>query len=389
MRVVNQDHVRKLRSENVSQSLEELRARIRSFVEAEVEPFSNEIEETDSIPAALARKIAEAGLHGMAVPREYGGMGLGVLEMCVAFEELSRVNQSVVRFVGGSVTGLAQFGTDHLKQKYFPRIARGESRADFVLTEPEAGSDAANIKTRAERRGDCYYLNGVKHMISNGSVNDLHLVFAVTDSEKGAHGGISAFVVERNFPGFSVDAVQPKMGLRGMPTARLRFEDCRVPIENIVGEEGQGFLVAMGGLDAGRLQFIGAVAVGASQKLLELSIEHAQNRKQFGQRIGNFQAIQWMLADMATDIHAARLMVHDAARKLDEGERITLESSMVKVFTSEMAWRVADKAVQIHGALGLVKGSPVERFYRDARLGRIWDGTSEIQRYIIARMLLG
>jgi acyl-CoA dehydrogenase len=372
----------------VDEKLEGLKLKTRRFVEVEIEPFSNEIEETDAIPDGLAKKIAASGLHGMAVPKEYGGMGLSVLEMCVAMEELSRVNQAVVRFIGGSITGLAQFGSERLKRKYLPRIARGESRADFALSEPEAGSDAAAIKTRAELRGDSYYLNGTKHMISNGGVNDLHLVFAVTDPQKGTRGGISAFVVERNFPGFSVDAVQPKMGLRGMPIARLRFEDCRVPKENLIGEEGQGFMTAMGGLDAGRLQFIGAVAVGASQKLLELSIERARARKQFGQPIGQFQAIQWMLADMATEIHAARLMVHDAASRLDRGERITLQSSMVKMFTSEMACRVADKAVQIHGAEGLLKGSPIERFYRDARLGRIWDGTCEIQRYIIARTLL-
>lgn len=372
----------------MNENLEALRAKIRNFVETEVEPCSNEIEETDSIPPALAKKIAEMGLHGIGIPKEYGGMGLSMVELCVVTEELARVNQSVVRFVGGSIAGLANFGSEKLKEKYFPKIARGESRADFALSEPEAGCDAANIQTRAERRGDYYYLNGTKHMISNGSVNDLHLVFAVTDPEKRARGGISAFIVERTFPGFSVDAVQQKMGLRGMPTARLRFEDCEAPVENLVGEEGQGFLVAMGGLDAGRLQFIGAVAIGASQKLLELSVEYASKRKQFGKPIGEFQAIQWMLADMATELHAARLMVYDAARKLDRGERITLESSMVKLFASEMAWRVADRALQIHGANGLLKGTPVERFYRDARLGRIWDGTSEIQRYIIARTLI-
>ncbi|MBI4830432.1 MAG: acyl-CoA dehydrogenase family protein [Candidatus Lindowbacteria bacterium] len=360
----------------MDEKLEFLRADIRKFVETEIEPLSNEIEETDSIPASLARKIAEKGLHGLAVPREYGGSGFGALEMCVAFEELAGANQSVIRFIGGSVSGLAQFGSEAIKTKYFPRIARGESRADFALSEPDAGTDAASIRTHAERRGDYYYLNGTKHMISNGSVNDLHLVFAVTDTVKRAHGGVSAFVVEKDFPGFSVDAVQPKMGLRGMPTARLRFDNCRVPVENLVGDEGEGFVIAMAGLDSGRLQFIGAVAVGASQKLLELSVEYARTRKQFGQTIGRFQAIQWMLADMATDIHAARLMVHEAARKLDRGEIITLESSMVKLFTSEMACRVADRALQIHGASGLLKGSQTERFYRDARLGRIWDGTS-------------
>ena len=372
----------------MEERLEELRAKTRRFVEAEIEPLSNVIEETDAIPTSLEEKIKEEGLFGMAVPKQYGGMGLNVLETCIVMEELSRANQSVVRFIGGSIGGLSQFGTDALKDKYFPLIARGEARADFALSEPEAGSDAANIKTSAELRGDYYYLNGTKHMISNGSVNQLHLVFAVTDPEKGASGGISAFIVDRDFPGFNVDAVMPKMGLRGMPTARLFFDDCRVPKENIIGEEGMGFMVAMGGLDAGRLQFIGAVAVGASQKLLELSIDYARKRTQFGQPIGRFQAIQWMLADMATEIYASRLMVYDAARKLDRGERITLESSMIKVFTSEVACRVADKALQIHGASGLLKGSPTERFYRDARLGRIWDGTSEIQRYIIARLLL-
>ena len=373
----------------MDEKLERLRAKTRHFVETEVEPLSNEIEEADAIPASLEEKIKEMGLFGMAVPKEYGGMGLNVFETCVVMEELSRANQSVVRFIGGSVAGLEQFGSDHLKDKYFPLIASGEARADFALSEPEAGTDAAAIKTRAELRGDYYYVNGMKHMISNGSVNRLHVVFAVTDPEKGARGGISAFVVERDFPGFSVDGVMPKMGLRGMPTARLHFEDCKVPRENLIGEEGMGFIVAMGGLDAGRLQFIGSVAVGASQKLLELSVDYARKRTQFGRPIGRFQAIQWMLADMATEIYASRLMVHDAARKLDRGVRITLESSMIKVFTSEMACRVADKALQIHGAIGLLKGSPTERFYRDARLGRIWDGTSEIQRYIIARTLLG
>jgi len=373
---------------SVDEKLEELRMKIRDFVDNEIEPFSNEIEETDAIPEALAEKIKEMGLYGMGVPKEYDGMGLNVLEVSVIMEELARVNQSVVRFIGGSVAGLEQFGSDYLKEKYFPRIARGESRADFALSEPEAGSDAGSIRTKAELRGDYYYINGTKHMISNGSVNDLHVVFAVTDPDKGARGGVSALIVQKDFPGFFVDAVQPKMGLRGMPTARLRFEECRVPKENLIGEEGLGFVVAMGGLDAGRLQFIGAVAVGASQKLLELSIDYARKRAQFGRPIGRLQAIQWMLADMATEIHASRLMVHDAARKLDRGEQITTESSMIKVFASEMACRVADKALQIHGARGLLKGSPIERFYRDARLGRIWDGTSEIQRLIIARNLL-
>ncbi len=373
----------------MDEKLEELRAWVRHFVETEVEPFSDEIERTDAIPDALAKRLAESGLRGMGVPKEYGGMGLNMTELCVVTEEIARTNQSVVRFTCGSIAGVSTIGSDHLKEKYFPRIARGESHADFCLSEPEAGSDAANIKTRAERRGDYYYLNGTKHMISNGAVNDLHVVFAVTDPEKGARGGVAAFVVEKDFPGFSVDAIMPKMGLRGMPTARLRFEECRVPAENVIGEKGQGFVVAMSGLDAGRLQMIGAVAVGASQKLLELSVEEARRRTQFGRPIGQFQAIQWMLADMATEIYAARLMVYDAARKLDAGQRITTESSMVKVFTSEMACRVADKALQIHGAKGLLKGSPTERFYRDARLGRIWDGTSEIQRYIIARNLLG
>ena len=220
---------------SVDEKLEELRMKIRDFVDNEIEPFSNEIEETDAIPEALAEKIKEMGLYGMGVPKEYDGMGLNVLEVSVIMEELARVNQSVVRFIGGSVAGLAQFGSDYLKEKYFPRIARGESRADFALSEPEAGSDAASIRTKAELRGDYYYINGTKHMISNGSVNDLHVVFAVTDPEKGGRGGVSAFIVQKDFPGFFVDAVQPKMGLRGMPTARLRFEDCRVPKENLIG----------------------------------------------------------------------------------------------------------------------------------------------------------
>jgi acyl-CoA dehydrogenase len=286
--------------------------------------------------------------------------------------------------------GILFDGTKEQKEKYLPKIACGEWTAAFALTEPEAGSDAANIKTTAELNGDHYLLNGRKQFITNGDCAHLFTTLAVTDKTKGSRGGITAFIVENDMPGFSVGKVEKKMGLNGSFVSELLFDNCVVPKENVIGGEamvGQGFKTAMRVLDKGRLA-MGACAVGASQKLLDMSVDYAKQRVQFGKPIGEFQLIQGMLADMATELYAGRQMLYHAACLRDQGKSISREAAMVKLFCTEMACRVADKAVQIHGGMGYMKELPVEMFYRDLRLYRIFEGTSEIQRIVIARDLL-
>lgn len=368
---------------------------VRRFVRQELEPVSRQVEQEDSIPQGVVQKMRELGLFGLSIPEEYGGLGLDTLGECLVYEELSKTNACfrtrIATNNGIGSLGLVLDGTEQQRQRYLPRLASGEWTACFALSEPEAGSDAANIQTTAELRGDHWLLNGAKHYVTNGDVADMGTVLALTDREKRARGGITAFIVERSFPGFKVGAIEKKMGLHGTHTCELIFDDCRVPRENAVGGEamvGQGFQIAMRVLDKGRLAQ-GAVAVGAAQRLLELSLEHATQRVQFGRPIAEFQAIQFMLADMATQLYAGRQMLYHAARLRDRrGEAVTREASMVKLFCSEMAGRVADMALQIHGGMGYMKEVQVERFYRDLRLTRIFEGTSEIQRLIIARDLI-
>jgi acyl-CoA dehydrogenase len=279
-------------------------------------------------------------------------------------------------------------GTEDQKRRYLPDLTAGKKIAAFSLTEPSSGSDAASIQTSATLRNGCWILNGTKIWVTNGPIADVVVVYAANDRTKGARGGITAFIVEKGFKGFRVGKIDEKMGLRGSKTGELIFEDCEVPEENVLGGEvGAGFRTALGALDIGRVS-LSAGAVGTSQHLLELGIAHAKRRKQFGQPIAANQAIQWMLADSAVEIHAARLMVYDAAAKLDRGLRVSREAAMVKVYASELANRVADRVLQIHGGMGYMKDSPVERAYRDARILRIYEGTSEVQRMIIAEDLL-
>jgi acyl-CoA dehydrogenase len=368
---------------------------VRRFVRQDLEPLSQQGEEEDRIPESVVQKMRDLGLFGLSIPEEYGGFGIGMLGECLVYEEISRVNACFrTRFStnnGIGSQGLVLDGTDEQKQRYLPRLASGEWTACFALSEPEAGSDAANIQTTAELRGDEWVLNGRKHFITNGDIADVATVFALTDREKRAKGGITAFLVESGFPGFSVGAIEKKMGLRGTHTCELLFDDCRVPRENVIGGDagvGQGFKTAMKVLDKGRLA-MGASALGAAQKLLELCVEYAKERVQFGRPIAANQGIQFMLADMATEIYAARQMLHHAAWLRDrKGTAVVQEASMVKLFCTEVAGRVADAAVQIHGGMGYVRDFPVERFYRDLRLTRIYEGTSEIQRVVIARELL-
>lgn len=372
--------------------IEALRPRVQAFVREQLEPISRQVEDEDRIPREVVRAMGEEGLLGVPFPEEYGGLGLGELGQCVVLEELGATNACFSNLLGASSglcgTALWLDGTPEQKQRYLRPLARGEMIGAFALTEPGAGSDAASITTRAVRRGDRYYLTGKKHWVTNGPEADVLVVIAVTDEALGPRGGITAFLVEPDFPGFRRGAPTEKMGMRGTHICELVLEECEVPAENVLGQVGLGFLTAMKTLDVGRIS-LGAGAVGSSQALLQRCIEFARERRQFGRPIGANQAIQWMIADSAAEIHAGRLMVYHAAWKLDQGQRVSQEAAMVKLFCSELAGRVADRAVQIHGGLGYLKERPIERAYRDARILRIYEGTSEIQRLIIAEQLLG
>jgi acyl-CoA dehydrogenase len=368
---------------------------VRRFVKQDLEPISQKVEEEDRIPEEIVQTMRELGLFGLAIPEEYGGLEIGTLGECLVYEELSKVNACFRTRIGtnngiGS-QGILIDGTEEQKQRYLPKLASGEWIGCFALTEPDAGSDAASIKTAAERQGDKWILNGTKHFITNGDIADLATVFAVTDKTKKARGGITAFVVDKDSPGFYVGTIERKMGMRGSHTCELIFDNCEVPASAVIGGEpmvGQGFKTAMKTLDKGRLT-MGASALGSAQRLLELSIEYANQRVQFGKPIAQFQAIQFMLADMATQIYAGRQMLYHAAWLRDhKGTAVIKEASMVKLFCTEMAGRVADMAIQIHGGMGYMKEMPVERFYRDLRLTRIYEGTSEIQKLVISRELL-
>ncbi len=377
----------------IPESLRLMRETIRRFVNQDLEPLSQQVEDEDHIPEAIVQKMRDLGLFGLSIPEEYGGLDLGTFGECLVYEELTKTNAAFRSRIGTSngigSMGILLDGTEEQKQKYLPRIASGEWTACLALSEPEAGSDAGNIQTTAERQGEAFVLNGLKHFITNGDVADVATVLAVTDKQKRTRGGITAFVIEKGTPGFSVGTIERKMGLRGSHTCELIFDDCRVPVQQVIGGEamiGQGFRTAMRVLDKGRLT-MGACALGGAQKLLDLSVAYARQRVQFGKPIAQFQSVQNMLADMATEIYAARQMLYHAASLRDQGRTVIKEASMVKLFCTEMACRVADRAVQIFGGMGYMKDFPVERFYRDLRLYRIYEGTSEIQRMVIAREL--
>ena len=373
------------------ENLRLMRDSARRFVKNELEPISQKVEEEEKIPESVVQKMREMGFFGMSIPEEYGGMGLGTLGECVMNEEFGRVNSSFRSRFGTNngigCQGILIDGTPEQKEKYLPRIASGEWTAAFALTEPNAGSDAANIQTKAEKKGDVYLLNGLKHFITNGDIADVVTVMAVTDKTKGPRG-VTAFIVEKTFPGYSVGKIDKKMGIHGNNTSEIVFEDCQVPVKNIIGlEEGRGFVTAMKVLEKGRIT-IAAVCVGTAQYCLDTSIAYSKQRVQFGKPICTNQAIQWMLADMAISIYTARQIVYNAAWCRDQKQRVTQQAAMVKVYCTEMVNRVVDSALQIHGGMGYMKESPIERIYRDMRLYRIFEGTSEVQRMVIARELL-
>ena len=369
-----------------------IRDTVRQFMETEVRPVVREHDRKEEFPHEIVHRLGEMGILGMLVPEEWGGSGADTISYALVLEEISRVSASigVTVSVNNSVAcfPIYKFGSEEQKKKYLPPCARGEWLGAFCLTEPQAGSDAAAIQTRAVRRGDCYLLNGTKSWVTNGGVARIYLVMALTEPGAGSRG-ISTFVVEDSFPGFRVARFEDKMGLRSSKTAEVVFEDCAVPAANLLGREGQGLKIALASLDAGRVG-IAAQSVGIAQGALDEAVRYSKERVAFGKPIKEFQAIQWMLADMATEIEAARALTLRAAFLRDQDvERLGAISSGAKLYASEMANRVVARAVQIHGSAGYSRESDVERMYRDARVTTIYEGTSEIQRLVIARELLG
>jgi butyryl-CoA dehydrogenase len=368
-----------------------IRDTVRQFMETEMRPILRDLERADKFPAEQIRKLGGLGCCGMLVPEEWGGAGTDTVSYALVIEEVARVcaSTAVILSVTNSVAGLPIYkhGTEAQKKKYLQQLSRGETLGAFCLTEPQAGSDSAGIQSRATRKGNEYLINGTKIWVSNAGASGVYVVFAKTDPSAGARG-ITAFLVEPNFPGFRISRYEDKMGLRLSHSAEIVFEDCRVPAENCLGDEGQGLKIALETLDGGRIG-IAAQAVGLAQGALETSARYAKQRRAFGKTISDFQAIQWMLADMQTEIEAARALTHHAAWVRDHGsQRLGPHSARAKLYASEMANRVAAKAVQIHGSLGYSRESDVERYYRDARVLTIYEGTSEMQRIVISRDLL-
>jgi len=363
---------------------------VRGFTEKEVKPVAATMDREGHYPADLVKKLGQIGLMGTFVAPEFGGSGMDLLSYSIAVEEISKAwaSLSVIMSVHNSLVcgPLQQFGSEAQKKKYLLPSARGEILGCYALTEPGAGSDASGIQTRARRDGKDYLLSGSKVLITSGKHADIAIVYAVTDPSLGKKG-ISAFIVEKGFSGFSVGKVEDKLGLRSSDTAELIFQDCRVPRENLLGEENEGLKIALMTLDGGRIG-IAAQAVGIAQGCLEESLAYAKERRQFGRPIAEFQAVQWMLADMATEIDAARLLTYRAAWMRQRGEKVTRAAAMAKLFASEAANRIAYRAVQIFGGYGFTKDFAVERLFRDARVTTLYEGTSEIQRLVIARQLI-
>ena len=367
-----------------------LRREIRDFAAREIAPNVMVWDEASEFPMAVVKKLGAMGLLGIVIPPEYGGAGLGYVDYVLAIEELSAVDGSI----GIIVAAHNSLGTNHIflagneaqKKRYIPRLASGEWLGAWALTEPGSGSDASAAKTTAVKKGDRYILNGSKTFITNGRYADVATVIAVTDKSKGTHG-LSAFIVEKGTPGFRPGKKENKLGLRASDTSELIFEDCEIPEENLLGAEGEGFVDAMRVLDGGRIS-IAALALGIGRGALDAALKYVKERRQFGKAIAEFQGIQWKLADMATELDAARLLTQRAAVLKGAGRKVTRESAMAKLFASEVAVRICDEAVQLFGGYGFIKDYPAEKYYRDVKLCTIGEGTSEIQRMVIAREIL-
>jgi len=363
---------------------------VREFAEAEVKPLAAELDETGRFPRETLRKAAELGLTGISVAEEWGGAGMDHMSYAIVMEEIARVcaSTSVILSVQNSLYcgALEKFGNDEQKKKFLVPFARGEKIGCYALTEPQAGSNAAALATKAVRKGDRYVVNGAKAWITNGGAADAGIIFVNTQPEKGEKG-ITAVVIEKGTPGFAIGREEKKMGIHATACVELSFTDCEVPAENRLGNEGDGYKIALTTLDSGRIG-IASQATGIAQGAFEAALAYAKQRQAFGHPIAEFQAIQFMLADMATEIDAARLLARRAAWKQDTGARFSMEAAIAKLFASEMATRVAHKAIQIHGGNGYSREYPVERAYRDARITEIYEGTSEIQRLVIAGWVL-
>ena len=365
---------------------------VRRFVSERLVPIEDKVARDDLVPDDVVAEMRELGLFGISIPTEYGGLGLTMEEEVLVCFELGKTSPAFRSVIGTNVgigsQGVVMFGRDDQKKEWLPKLASGEAIASFCLTEPGAGSDAASVRTSAVRKGNEYYVvNGTKRFITNANKASVFTLMARTDPANKGAGGISAFFVPSNLKGITVGKPERKMGQQGAHICDVVFEDCHVPADCLLGQEGQGFRVAMQVLDRGRIH-IGAVCVGVAERLIRDAAKYAMEREQFGQKIAEFQLIQAMLADSQTEMYAARCMILDAAKKRDEGQNVTMEAACAKYFASEMVGRVADRAVQIHGGAGYVTDYGVERFYRDVRIFRIYEGTSQVQQLVIARNLL-
>lgn len=368
-----------------------LREVARKFTDDLVRPRAAEIDEKEEAPLDIIQKAAELGFLGVVFPPEYGGGGFGEVGYCLMLEEIARGCNSTAVIIGGhqSLGAMAIYlaGNEEQKQKYLRPLAEGKKLGTFALTEPGAGSDAGSIRTSAQEHGDCFIINGNKAFITNGNIADVIVVFAITDPEKRTHGGITAFIVEKDWKGFRAGKPEKKMGIRGSHTTDLFFENLEVPKENVLGGIGNGFKVAMQTLDVARVS-LSSQCLGASKEMLDLSIKHANERVQFGKPIAEQQAVQFMLADMAADIYQVESILYRTAWMVDNDISFSRESAISKLIATEVVCRVADRAMQIHGGMGYMREYPIERFYRDARVNRIFEGTNEIQHLVIARDLI-
>ena len=367
-----------------------LREMIQEFTQKEIVPKAHIFEDKHEFPRQLLTKLAELGILGMTVPAEYGGTKTDFLSLVIALEEISRASASLSVIVSVHCSlfcyAIQRYGNEKQKKKYLPQAAKGEIVGAFSLTEPEAGSDATNLRTSAVREGDHYILNGTKSWVTSGSEAEASIVFASTETENGLKK-LSAFIIEKNFPGFHVSKIEEKMGLHSSLTSEIVLEDCKVPLENILGEEGKGASIAFHCLDGSRIG-IAAQAVGLANVALDEAVRYAKQREAFGKKISELQAIQFMLADMSTRIEASRLLTYKAANLKDNGKPFTKEAAMAKLFASEAANQIVDQALQIHGGYGYSKEFFIEQLYRDARVFTIYEGTSEIQRLVISRHLM-
>ncbi|WP_010530130.1 acyl-CoA dehydrogenase family protein [Lentibacillus jeotgali] len=375
---------------NLPEEIEFLRENVRKFVKDEVEPVAMDIEENNEIPEKIIKQSKEMGLFSLSIPEEYGGLGLDMVGKSAIFEELGKTHNGFTTLIGAhngiGSAGIVELGNEEQKQKYLPKMATGEWIGAFALTEPTAGSNAANLKTTAEKKGDKYIINGSKHYITNAVDANVFTVMAVTDSSKGAKG-ITSFIVEKDFPGFTLGNVEEKMGLRGSHSAELFFEDMEVPTENVLGEEGQGYVNALKILANGRAG-LAARNLGSCDKLLEHCLSYANEREQFGKPLLEIQTVQNMLADISLQIETLRSLTYRVAWMTDQKQRVVKEAAIAKLYGSEVYNNIADLAVQIHGGIGYMKDYPIERYYRDARITKIYEGTSEIQRNIISGELI-